>query len=185
MVHSLHMEEMHLFPLESTLFKWLRIWDMALFEFGVNVIGDWTAEQLYDRSYACIDRIKQLHPGEKVIVTDMYYTHHDFDKDPRAEEFCKAVRDCVTDLQRRYDCLYYINGIQLMGTYQGLSSDGLHPSDHGHSMIAERLTKFINDEICSRWHYKSNSLSHNQRGVSMAEFNNNRYYALLKVRFIV
>lgn len=124
-------------------------WDIALFEFGVNVIGEWTAEQLYDRSYAWIDRVKHSHPAQKVIVTDMYYTHHDFDNDPKAEEFRKAVHNCVTELQQRYDFLYYINGLHLMGTYQGLSSDGLHPSDCGHNIMAERMTNYINDEILS------------------------------------
>ncbi|MFR9152270.1 hypothetical protein [Hungatella sp.] len=39
--------------------------------------------------------------------------------------------------------MYYRNGTQIMGTFRGLSSDGLHPSDAGHTMIAQNLSNFM------------------------------------------
>lgn len=122
-------------------------WDMALFELGVNVIEEWTANQLYGNAFEWITTIQTAHPDKPVIITDMYYNHYDFEEDIRAPQFRKCIKDCTEVLQKQFNRLYYIDGRQVMGALQGLSSDGLHPSDAGHTMIAEGLYKFIIDEV--------------------------------------
>ena len=117
-------------------------WDMALLELGVNVIGEWTPQRLYERAGSFIRQIKEAHPEQPVWVTDMYYNHHDFCQDPRAFQFREVINTCVEELKYRYPRLEYVNGLEMMGEKDGfccLSSDGLHPSDLGHSVIARRL----------------------------------------------
>lgn len=115
-------------------------WDAALFEMGVNVIETWDADQLSSKALAFLTAVLEARPGRPVFVTDMYYNHYDFDGDARTAKFREAIERCVSVLARRYGgCLHYINGLTIMDTPEGLSSDGLHPSDRGHEMIAERL----------------------------------------------
>lgn len=118
-------------------------WDAAVFELGVNVIEEWTDGQLYERAYQWIDTVKHAHPEKTVIVTDMYYNHYDFEGDERSDAFRKKIEECVSVLEKKYDRLYYKKGTEIMGTFRGLSSDGLHPSDAGHTMIAQNLTNFM------------------------------------------
>ena len=58
------------------------------------------------------------------------------------KDFIK-IKECTAVLEKKYDRLYYRNGKQIMGTFRGLSSDGLHPSDAGHTMIAQNLSNFM------------------------------------------
>ena len=52
--------------------------------------------------------------------------------------------DGTEALSRHYrGRLHYINGLRAMDTPGGLSSDGLHPSDQGHEMIAERPAGYM------------------------------------------
>ena len=74
-------------------------------------------------------------------MTDMYYNRYDFEGDKKGRaRFRGAIQRCAAVLSGQYGGrLHYINGLEAMDTPQGLSSDGLHPSDLGHGMIAERL----------------------------------------------
>ncbi|MGN0372143.1 MAG: SGNH/GDSL hydrolase family protein [Enterocloster sp.] len=118
-------------------------WDRALFELGVNVLEEWTPEELYERTRSFLLTVKKIHPEKPVFVTDMFYNYHDFQADSRAAAFRKAVGNCVDELRKQFEGLYYRNGLTVMGTWRGLSSDGLHPSDKGHRMIAEKLGRWM------------------------------------------
>ncbi len=118
-------------------------WQLAFFEFGVNVISRWEPSALYDAAFDFIRTVKTAHPDKPVIVTDMFYNHHDFNQNPKVSHFRKAVKDCVENLSRDFSSLSYISGLELLSHWKGLSSDGLHPSDLGHELIAKRLADLI------------------------------------------
>ena len=119
-------------------------WDMALFELGVNVIETWDGDRLYGKALAFLAAVLEARPYQQVFVTDMYYNRYDFEGDKRAARFRGAIQRCAAVLSGQYGGrLHYINGLEAMDTPQGLSSDGLHPSDLGHGMIAERLAGYM------------------------------------------
>lgn len=119
-------------------------WDMALFELGVNVMETWDGDRLYGRALAFLTAVLEARPDKQVFVTDMYYNRHDFDGDTRTALFRDAIQRCAAVLSGRYgERLHYINGLKAMDTPEGLSSDGIHPSDRGHEMIAERLAAYM------------------------------------------
>lgn len=122
-------------------------WDAAVLEFGINVIEIWDAKQLRAAVDRFIHAVKEAHPGQSVFVTDLFYTHHDFDKDPKAALFRSAVKECTECLSSVFPNLFYINGLTLLSSWEGLSSDGLHPSDFGHQDISENLTKAMQGKI--------------------------------------
>lgn len=119
-------------------------WDMALFELGVNVMETWDGDQLYGKALAFLTAVLEARPDKQVFVTDMYYNRYDFDGDIRTTLFRGAIQRCASVLSGRYrGRLHYINGLKAMDTPGGLSSDGLHPSDRGHEMIAEQLAGYM------------------------------------------
>ena len=73
----------------------------------------------------------------------MFYNRYDYEEQEKAAAFRKSIETCMFRLQTSYKQLYYVNGRQLMGSVRGLSSDGLHPSDTGHTMIARSLSEFM------------------------------------------
>ncbi|HIQ72837.1 MAG TPA: hypothetical protein IAA51_00245 [Candidatus Cottocaccamicrobium excrementipullorum] len=133
--------------MDSAMGAWIagrKDWDMALFELGVNVIGVWSPQMLYEAAGSFIRQVKEAQPDKPVWVTDMYYNHHDFHHDPKASAFRDAIKTCVEQLKEQYPRLEYLNGLEIMGEKDGftcLSSDGLHPSDLGHEVIAQRLSE--------------------------------------------
>lgn len=119
-------------------------WDVAFFELGVNVIETWDVDQLHGKALAFLSSVLEARPDKQVFVTDMYYNRYDFGSDLRASLFRGAIQRCVEALSGHYrGRLHYINGLKAMDTPGGLSSDGLHPSDLGHEMIAKRLAGYM------------------------------------------
>ena len=117
---------------------------MALFELGINVIETWDGDRLYGKALAFLAAVLEARPDKQVFVTDMYYNRYDFEGDKRAARFRGAIQRCAEAPSRHYrGRLHYINGLKAMDTPGGLSSDGLHPSDQGHEMIAERPAGYM------------------------------------------
>ena len=108
------------------------------------MIETWDGDRLYGRALAFLAAVLEARPDKQVFVTDMYYNRYDFEGDKRAARFRGAIQRCAAVLSGQYGGrLHYINGLKAMDTPGGLSSDGLHPSDLGHGMIAERLAGYM------------------------------------------
>ena len=118
-------------------------WDMALLELGVNVLELWDCNRLYQAVWDFLYQIKKMKPDQPVFVTDIFYNHHDYNRNPQITGFRQEIRKCVEKLSSLFEGLLYVNGIEALGSWTGLSSDGLHPSDMGHHHIAEELARFI------------------------------------------
>ena len=109
-------------------------WNIATLEMGVNVT-DWPIERFRETAEAFVRTIAEAHPERWIFCTDIIRNRHDYAGSGVNDAFRKAVTDIVRNLASPR--VIYVNGLELLSTITGLSSDGLHPSDRGFSEIAD------------------------------------------------
>ncbi len=74
-----------------------------------------------------------------IYCIGLYRKENDLSKNLKNQEF----RQILEQESNEYPQIKYMNGYDLLSSYQGLSIDGLHPSDFGHDLIASSLSKKI------------------------------------------
>lgn len=109
-------------------------WHIATLEMGVNVT-DWPIERFRETAEAFVRTIAEAHSERWIFCTDIIRNHHDYAGSRFNDPFREAVSDIVAKLASPR--VIYVNGLDLLTTITGLSSDGLHPSDRGFAEIAE------------------------------------------------
>jgi lysophospholipase L1-like esterase len=122
-----------------------REWDFATLEMGINVIGQWSAEQFQERIDYFIPAIARSNPDKWVFCIDLFRFDMDFKEDPKAEVFRSIIKRKVEELN--LPKLVYVCGTELLVSADGLSADLIHPSAHGQEEIARRLSALIRSKL--------------------------------------
>ncbi|MEO8616821.1 MAG: GDSL-type esterase/lipase family protein [Luteolibacter sp.] len=115
-------------------------WQIALLELGINMLGiDPPISDDQFRELACNMLEKTSRdPTRLVVAITLFPGDHDLPDAPRAAEpWRQILRELVADLARPN--LRLVEGSDLLD-WNGLTTDLCHPCDHGHAMIAERLS---------------------------------------------
>lgn len=117
------------------------VWDLAILEMGINVIGVWPVEKFRERVEEFVREIASTHSDRWVFCIDLFPCSYDLTKTPLISQYRQVVRETVEALQ--LPKLVYLNGQSLLTIPNGLSCDLVHPSADGMQEIAARLVKII------------------------------------------
>ena len=121
-------------------------WDFAVFELGINMIGLFSVEEFERRSEYMVSKV--LETGRLVFLVT-HYPH--FRSLPCEKEEAKQQRldfyNVLKRIYKKYQCekLVLIDGADVLTDFTGLTCDLIHPSDYGHSIMAENLARIINE----------------------------------------
>lgn len=127
-------------------------WDAAVLAVSVNMIAaDFDAREFRERVDYLVDRVAGAHSEKPVAAVTLYPLFADLcpDLDDGDEwpatpaEYREELREAVATADR--DNLHLIEGPDLLQDPGGLSTDLLHPMDHGMTEIARRLAERLDD----------------------------------------
>ncbi|MEY7848667.1 GDSL-type esterase/lipase family protein [Natrarchaeobius sp. A-rgal3] len=114
-------------------------WDVATLAVSVNMANrGFTVAQFRERVESLVSRIATAHPTRPIVCVTLFPYHADVvrgDEPDRASAFRGAVRDVVADAPRT---VRLVSGPDLLEP-TGLSTDLLHPGDHGMARIGRGL----------------------------------------------
>ncbi len=108
------------------------------------------AKQIHERLMPLVDRIREVHPETPLIFlqTEVRETGT-FDLEKREYELKKrtAAEECMKEVMKKHDNVYFINpGMVLPDNHDG-TSDGVHPNDAGFASMVRalqpKLTKIL------------------------------------------
>lgn len=113
-------------------------WDTLILELGVNVL-DWPDEYFQNKVKTFLEIVSQTKNTGKIYCLGLFRKVSDLSDTPKNNVFRKIVKE----ESEKYSQMIYLNGYDLLSDWQGLSLDGLHPSDFGMELIAENIYKEI------------------------------------------
>ena len=120
-------------------------WEVATLELGVNMRGLFTADEFEARAAYLIEGMLRQHPNKPLILLTMFPNMDDIKQAEVSEMSAanKQFNERLRQIYRRLDhaCLHLVDGHQLLPDLSGLTTDLIHPSDYGHTLIAERLAQ--------------------------------------------
>lgn len=122
-------------------------WDQAVLAISVNMIAaGFDTETFYDRAAYLVDTLASAHPEKTVAAVTLFPVFaelcpglDDGDWESTPAEYREALRKAVAAADR--DNLHLIEGPDLLRDAGGLSTDLLHPMDHGMTEIAHYLSE--------------------------------------------
>lgn len=118
--------------------------DFATVEMGVNIL-DMEPDEFQSRVAYYIQTFCTKKPNTPIFFIDVFYMREDLIESGKAEAFRKIVREEVQ--KSRYANAHYVNGLSVLDSAFGLSGDLVHPSPEGVSVMAENLTKIIQNVL--------------------------------------
>lgn len=113
-------------------------WNILILELGVNVL-DWPEDYFRTKVKSFLEIISQTENTGKIYCLGLFRKVSDLSGNPKNNIF----RQIVKEESKKYSQMIYLNGYELLSDWQGLSLDGLHPSDYGMGLIAENLYREI------------------------------------------
>lgn len=124
-------------------------WDILTLCISINMLrSGYTLDEYYERASYMIKTIAEKHPHKYIICISPLRYFEDVDisinKEKRVStvrEYRDALKNIVKDMNSSN--IVYVDGMELLDSFGGLTSDLLHPGDYGMISIAEKLTKII------------------------------------------
>lgn len=118
-------------------------WQFALLEIGINLLGAdpmVSDEQFRTLAGGILEKTSR-NPKRRVVAITLFPGGHDLaDALRAAEPWRQILRELVAEIARPN--LSIVEGSALLD-WKGLTTDLCHPWDHGHTMIAERLSAHL------------------------------------------
>ncbi len=118
-------------------------WHIAILELGINMLGavPMISDKEFRKLAEGILEKSSRDPSRCVLAITLFPGGHDLPNAPRAAEpFREILRELVTKIARPN--LSLVEGSTLLD-WNGLTKDLCHPSDFGHTIIAERLSNHL------------------------------------------
>jgi lysophospholipase L1-like esterase len=123
-------------------------WDMISLELGVNMRGEFTAEEFQARSRYLVEQVISKHPDKPVFLITIFpngqspqNAREPDDMQRKQEAFNQILRDTVADL--RHPPLHLVEGSDILTNYSGMTRDLIHPGDYGHIEMGHNLATTI------------------------------------------
>jgi lysophospholipase L1-like esterase len=128
--------------LEPVMAEWLASrddGDFATLELGINVIGSIEVDEFQRRVVHFLGTLRARHPSKRnAVITlfpfDAHFSAPDAPRRQKADAFDAVLREQAAAL-----AMPVIEGQHLLTDLGGLSTDGLHPADHGMFQMGEHL----------------------------------------------
>lgn len=121
-------------------------WDVAIISVSVNMLAvGFSATEFRERATYLLEAVADADPTRPVVAITLFPVFTELcpsvepgeDWESTAVAYREALRDAVTVIDR--DNVTLLEGPELLADPGGLSTDLLHPMDHGMGQIAERL----------------------------------------------
>ncbi|TNJ67850.1 hypothetical protein FE784_03645 [Paenibacillus hemerocallicola] len=129
-------------------------WNIASLCISVNMLNQGVSgEEFQAKARYMVRTIAERNPDKPLVCIGLFPSFHDLGYSwpnrihaSTADEYRSILRDIAADplLQNTH----YIDGQELLTSFNGLSHDLLHPSDQGMIEIGEHLAKFMRKLIC-------------------------------------
>lgn len=123
------------------------MWDFATLELGVNMRGRFDAKEYEQRVRYFLNTILEKNSDRPVVVIGIYPNGAEFSLRPENSitksniEFNQITERIVAEKNERN--IHFISGKDILTDFTGLSIDLLHPSDDGHIIMGENLSKHL------------------------------------------
>ena len=128
--------------IEPAMVKWLASredWDFATCELGINLLGWIEVDEFRRRATHLVETLRARHPAKPLALI----THFTFEAHLKPTEAAKRDKaDAFDAILRELAAahgLALIEGRHLLADACGLSTDLVHPADHGMFQMGERL----------------------------------------------
>lgn len=109
-------------------------WDLLLMELGGNVL-DWEEEKFAKKVKRFLAIVSQTKNQGPIYCIGLFRRITDLD----LAEKNKIFREILKKEASKYNQMKYLDGLEMLTEWRGLSSDGIHPSDYGMNQIAENI----------------------------------------------
>lgn len=126
-------------------------WNIALLEISTNMSG-FPLSEFTSRATYMVNTIAASSPRRIVACMTLFPKAADLGPDHMGrncggtpEQYRQALRDAVAECGRPN--VFLFEGRELLPDWRGLSTDLLHPTDYGHTIIAENLTRQIRAKV--------------------------------------
>lgn len=124
-------------------------WAIASLCLSVNMLNQGVSvEEFKDKARYMVQRIACAHPNKPLICiglfpsfADLGWSWPDREVNATSSSYREALRGIVQNCG--YARVYYVDGRDLLDSWQGLSHDLLHPGNSGMIRIGERLASFM------------------------------------------
>lgn len=116
-------------------------WEIAVLELGINVVEKgWTREEFEGKCRRFIQIVSESRQ-KPVYVVSPYFS----EKEMNHPDIVGGMRSSLERIVKEFQnpSIHYINGLDCLPDYHGLSSDGLHPAQSGINRIARALIERI------------------------------------------
>lgn len=122
-------------------------WNFATLELGVNMVGRFEPNEFEQRARYLVNTIIDNNPGKPVAVISIFPNGYLYTKNSESKThknnitFNSILEKIVKEMNKNN--LYFIDGKDVLTDFSGLSTDLLHPSDHGHIIMGENLSRIL------------------------------------------
>lgn len=113
-----------------------RQWDLLIMELGGNVL-DWPEDKFSEKLANFLAIVSKTENRGKIYGIGLFRRITDLNLDKKNENFRKILEEKCAP----YEQIEFLNGLDLLTEWKGLSSDGIHPSDYGMDQIYNNLLK--------------------------------------------
>ncbi len=119
-------------------------WDLLTLELGVNMRGGFTPEEFEEHAGYLVDAVKTRNPGKPVVLVTIFPNFSGCFKEEANETnwdipYNKIIRKLHTKYSDGYTHL--IEGSDILTDFSWLACDYIHPSEHGHVMMGQKLAE--------------------------------------------
>lgn len=123
-------------------------WDFITLELGVNMREKFSVKEYEKRISFLLDTIMKENLDKPIVVIDIYPNgaEYFFEQENITKKHNKEFNIITQKVveERGRDELFFINGNKILTDFSGLCIDLLHPSDDGHILMGENLSKELN-----------------------------------------
>lgn len=121
-------------------------WDIVTLEMGINMRAGYSVEEFERRARNMVTRCMAAKPGRPIVLITQFRNHANHYREPnevtaKGESFDRAIRNIARENQGKN--VHLVEGREIVDHLSLLSSDLLHPSDHGHARMAENLARIL------------------------------------------
>jgi len=121
-------------------------WNFATLEMGINMVGGFPAEAFAKRVDYFVERVATAHPDKWIFCIDMFtFLAPERLQDEEQKQFRRIVSEKVSALDQPR--LVHVSGLEMLPDPRGLTTDLVHPSPAGMSMIANNVVEVIRERI--------------------------------------
>lgn len=112
----------------------------------IGAFTDRTSDTFYGACHVLMDKLLNKYPGKPIVF--LTPLHREDEEKPNGEQLVQYV-DIIKEVARYYALpildLYAESGIQprVPIIKEKFCPDGLHPNDEGHSLLADKIAKYL------------------------------------------